>query len=130
MLDFIPGWDLLMRINAVKFGELYGYVAYSMSKDIRTPFYDPSKSAIVTIAQRNSFGRLCQKSLYNPHFTPRKFTITAKHAGVQIRWIYQLISGLNDGTIDPDSIPTKVSNVRAWDAIRTMLECSVGPIDA
>ena len=130
MLDFIPGWECLKKNVLIGNGAPDQYVLFAVAMDIRSPFDDGCKSAIATIGQRDRSGRLYQARWYNPHFTPRKFTITAKHAGAQIRWIYQIVTGLNDGTIDPENIPTKISNVRAWDAIRTMLECSVGPIDA
>ena len=51
-------------------------------------------------------------------FCPRKFTVTAKDARIQIRVLHFLTSGLNDGTIAPGLIPRAVSSVRAWNDIR------------
>lgn len=131
MIDTILCWECLENGKAIKSGKPWQYVAFTKSMDIHPVFGDGCKTAIATIGQRDGEGRLYQSwTEQHPHFVPRKFTITAKHAGTQIRWIYQLVTGLNDGTIDPESIPVKVCSVRAWNAIRTMLECSVGPIDA
>ena len=130
MLDFIPCWECLENERVIGNGAPDQYVLFAVTMDIRSPFDDGCKSAIATIGQRDRSGRLYQARWYNRHFAPRKFTIKSKHSGVQIRLLHQLVTGLNDGTIDPESIPTKICNARAWDAIRTMLECSVGPIDA
>ena len=130
MIDFIPSWECLKNERTIENGEPWQYVTFATSGYIRAVFDDESLTAIATIGQRNGIGRLFQNSLHSRHFSPRKFTITVKDAAAQIRLLNQLVTGLNDGTIDPESIPTKISNVRGWDAIRTMFECSVGPIDA
>ena len=130
MLNTIPGWECLKNERAIENGEPWQYVAFATSGYIRAVFDDEALSAMATIGQRNGIGRLFQSSLHSRHFSPRKCTITVKDAAFQIPLLHQLIAGLNDGTIDPESIPKTVSSARAWDAIRTMLECSVGPIDA
>ena len=131
MIDTILCWECLENGKAIKSGKPWQYVVFTKSMDIHPVFSDGCKTAVATIGQRDGEGRLYQSwTEHHPYFVLCKITVTKENAVAQIRWIYQIVTGLNDGTIDLESIPTKISNVRAWDAIRTMLECSVGPIDA
>lgn len=129
-MNYIPGWDDLLKQRAIEKGTPDQYVVFATGGYIISPFDDESLTATATIGQRDKSGYLSQTRFCSPHFFPRKFTVTVKDVRVQIQILRSLTAALNDGTIAPGNIPRAVSSVRAWDAICDLLKTSGGAIDA
>lgn len=129
-MHVIPSWKSLADEKTLKKGAPNEYVVFATSGYISSPFDPGCFTATATIGQRDENGRLFQNGLHSRHFCPRKFTVTAKGARLQIRVLHSLTAGLNDGTIAPGFVLMKVSSLGDWNDICNLLKVSGGASNA